>query len=93
MAVTVATRMTGGPLTIGERAGPQQLVDRIEDRRAATASAVTVIAVVDDFGRLLAAVEVAEHPHLFDQSGGTRVAGTPGLAGAGTGRTRWLPTS
>ncbi|MGI5175731.1 hypothetical protein ACQEVZ_05285 [Dactylosporangium sp. CA-152071] len=61
--------------TIGERAGLQQLVDVVEASRASH------VAVVDEFGRLLGAIDTADHPDLFGGlfggEGGPRVAGTP----------------
>ncbi|GAB3837841.1 CBS domain-containing protein [Dactylosporangium cerinum] len=74
MALTVATRMTAGAATIGERACLQDLVDVVDSRWAVDAA---IVAVVDDFGRLLGAVEAADHPDLFGCTAGSRVAGTP----------------
>jgi hypothetical protein len=56
--------------TVGEHARLQQLVD------AVGAPAVPYVAVVDDFGRILGAIDTAEHPDLFGDAGGPRVAGT-----------------
>ncbi|WP_327004381.1 hypothetical protein OHA72_56655 [Dactylosporangium sp. NBC_01737] len=74
MALTVATRMTAGAATIGEHACLQDLVDVVDGRWV---TGVAVVAVVDDFGRLLGAIEPADHPDLFGCTAGSRVAGTP----------------
>jgi CBS-domain-containing membrane protein len=71
VALTVATRMTAGAITIDEHACLRHLVDLVEGRRAAA------VAVVDQFGRLLGAIDPAEHPDLFGAAEGPRVAGTP----------------
>ncbi|MEV0570421.1 hypothetical protein [Dactylosporangium sp. NPDC050588] len=57
--------------TVGERAGLQHLVDVVEASRASH------VAVVDEFGRLLGAIDTADHPDLFAGVDGPRVAGTP----------------
>ncbi|WP_327002090.1 CBS domain-containing protein [Dactylosporangium sp. NBC_01737] len=69
--MTVASRMTAGAVTVGGHARLQQLIDLVEGRR------VTGVAVVDDFGRLLGAIDTADHPDLFGPAGGPRIAGTP----------------
>jgi hypothetical protein len=74
VAVTVATRMTAGAAIIGELACLQDLVDVVDGRWAAGAA---VVAVVDDFGRLLGTVDPADCPDLFGCTTGSRVAGTP----------------
>jgi len=74
MTLTVATRMAAGAVTIAEHACLQQLVDLVDGGRVGSA---TVVAVVDDFGRLLGAIDPADHPDLFGPAGGPRVAGTP----------------
>ena len=69
--MTVADRMTAGAVTIGEHARLQQLVDLVDGCRVAG------VAVVDTFGRLLGAIDSADHPDLFGHAGGPRIAGTP----------------
>ncbi|GAA0725129.1 CBS domain-containing protein [Dactylosporangium roseum] len=74
MAVTVASRMTAGAVTVDEQADLQEFVDAVERHRVRT------VAVVDESGRLLGAVDRDDHPDLFDGSAahrGPRVAGTP----------------
>lgn len=66
---SVAGLMTTA-VTVDRRAGLQQVVDAAERTGAAA------VAVVDETGRLLGAVETGDHPDLFGCPG-ARVAGTP----------------
>ena len=56
---------------VGELACLQEVVDVVDASRASH------VAVVDEFGRLLGAIDTADHPDLFGDAGGPRVAGTP----------------
>jgi hypothetical protein len=66
--------MTAGAATIAELACLQDLVDLVDSVDGCRTAGV---AVVDDFGRLLGAVDPADHPDLFGCTAGSRVTGTP----------------
>jgi hypothetical protein len=57
-------------MTVGEHAGLQEFVDVVECHRASS------VAVVDEFGRLLGAVDREDYPDVFGCEG-ARVCGTP----------------